>query len=156
MRSLEIDRLARSFADAAVAFLGLVENLGTAQWEKPTIDDGRPIGTIAHHVALGYAIGTWRIVAAQSGYPQPLQLSTADERNAAHAAATPCPDRAMTVMLLRTGGASLEAGIRSLRPSQLEIQISIGAFKETIATLVESCRSHVLEHDATIRKSIAV
>ena len=28
--------------------------------------------------------------------------------------------------------------------------------KETIATLVESCRSHILEHDATIRKSIGV
>ena len=156
MQSLEIDRLAQGFADAAAAFLGLIESLESSRWDEPSLEDGRPIGTIAHHVALGYAIGHWRIVAAASGYPQPLQQGSADERNAAHAAATSAPDRGATVQLLRTGGTALEIAIRSLRQSQLDNQISIGAFSGTIASLVGSCRSHVLEHEATIRNSIGV
>ena len=64
MSSPEIGRRARSFADAATAFLKLVESLDGAQWQAPSVEDGRPIGTIAHHVALGHAIGHWRVIAA--------------------------------------------------------------------------------------------
>ena len=156
MQSHEIDRLARSFADAAATFLGLVESLETSRWEEPSVEDRRPIGTIAHHVALGYAIGHWRVVAAASGYPQPLQQGSAEERNAAHAAASPAPDRAATVELLGTGAAALEVAIRSLRARQLDDEITVGAFKRTIASLVDSCRSHILEHEATIRNAIGV
>jgi hypothetical protein len=46
--------------------------------------------------------------------------------------------------------------MRSLRPSQLANEITVGAFRPTIASLVDSCRSHVLEHEATIRNSIGV
>src|SRR5438128_5285461 len=80
MTTVEIDLRARSFAEAATAFLVLVEGLNLAQWHGRAADDRRTIGTIAHHVALGYAIGHWRIVAAASGYPQPLQQGTAEER----------------------------------------------------------------------------
>jgi len=153
VQSLEIDRLARSFADAADTFLALVEGLEVSRWEEPSVEDGRPIGTIAHHVALGYAIGHWRVVAAASGYPQPLQQGSADERNAAHAAASPAPDRAATVALLAKGAAALEVAIRSLRASQLADEIAVGAFKGTIASLVASCRRHFLEHEATIRNA---
>lgn len=152
MSSPEIGRHAQSFADAATAFLELVESLDPAHWQAPSVEDGRPIGTIAHHVALGHAIGHWRVMAAASGYPQPLQQGTAVERNAAHAAASPAPDRDTTLGLLRTGAAALEAAIRSLRDDQLDTEITIGPMGVTIARLVDGLRNHVLEHDATIRK----
>src|SRR5438132_13280757 len=120
MSSPEIGRRARSFAGAASAFLKLVESLDGAQWHAPSVEDGRPIGTIAHHVALGHAIGHWRVIAAASGYPQPLQQGTALERNAAHAAGTPTPDRDATLLLLQTGAAALEVAIQSLRDDQLD------------------------------------
>jgi len=150
----EIDRLARSFAEAAAAFLNLVEGLDGARWQSPSKDDGRPLGTIAHHVALGHAIGHWRVIAAASGYPQPLQQGTAVERNAAHAARTPAPDRDPTILLLRTGAAALEAAIRSLSDDQLDAPITLGPRTESTRRLVEAAREHVLEHDATIRRSI--
>jgi hypothetical protein len=154
MSSPEIGRRARSFADAATAFLELVESLDPAQWQAPSAEDGRPIGTIAHHVALGHAIGHWRVIAAASGYPQPLQQGTAVERNAAHAAGTLAPDRDTTLRLLRTGAAALEAAIRSLRDDQLDTELTIGPMVGTISRLVDVARNHVLEHDATIRRSI--
>jgi hypothetical protein len=154
MSSPEIGRRARSFADAATAFLELVASLDPAQWQAPSVEDGRPIGTIAHHVALGHAIGHWRVVAAASGYPQPLQQGTAVERNAAHAAASLAPDRDTTLALLRAGAAALEAAIRSLRDDQLDTEITVGPMVGTIARLVDGARNHVLEHDATIRRSI--
>ena len=78
VQSHEIDRLARSFADAAATFLGLVESLETSRWEEPSVEDGRRIGTIAHHVALGYAIGHWRVVAAASGGRSRVSLTAAE------------------------------------------------------------------------------
>ena len=155
MASFEIGRRARSFADAVAAFLELVESLDASQWQAPSVEDGRPIGTIAHHVALGHAIGHWRVIAAASGYPQPLQKSTAVERNAAHAAGTSAPDRDTTLRLLETGAAALETAIRSLRDDQLDTEIRIGPATTTIGRLVDETRSHVLEHDATIRRSIS-
>ncbi len=155
MSSPEIDRRARSFADAATAFLELVERLDAAHWQAPSVEDGRPIGTIVHHVALGHAIGHWRVIAAASGYPQPLQQGTAVERNAAHAAGTLAPDRDTTLRLLRTGAAALEEAIRSLRDDQLKTEITIGPMAGTIARLVDGTRDHVLEHGATIRGSIS-
>ena len=153
--SPEIDRHAPGFADAATAFLKLVENLDGAQWQAPSVEDGRPIGTIAHHIALGHAIGHWRVIAAASGYPQPLQQGTAVERNAAHAAGTLAPDRDTTLRLLRAGADALEAAIRSLHDDQLDTEITIGPTAGTIARLVDGARNHVLEHDATIRRSIS-
>src|SRR5207253_4676027 len=126
MSSPEIGRHARGFADAATAFLKLVESLDAAHSQALSVEDARPIGTIAHHVALGYAIGQWRVIAAASGYPQPLQQGTAVERNAAHAAGTPAPDRDATLRLLRTGADALESAIRSLRDDQLDGEIRVG------------------------------
>ena len=154
MTSVEIDLRARSFAEAATAFLALVEGLSVAQWHAPSADDRRPIGTIAHHVALGHAIGHWRILAAATGYPQPLQQGTAEERNAAHAAGSQAPDRDATLRLLRTGAAAIADAIRSLRDDQLDTEISIGPVTRTVRQLVDGARSHVVEHEATIRKSI--
>jgi hypothetical protein len=51
------------------------------------------------------------------------------------------------------GAAALEAAIRSLRPHQLANEIAIGTFKTTVANLIIESRSHVVEHDATIRAS---
>jgi hypothetical protein len=150
----EVVRRAARFADAAAEFLALVEKLDRAQWRTASVEDGRPIGTIAHHVALGHAIGHWRVIAAASGYPQPTQQGTALERNAAHAAGTPAPDRDMTLLLLRTGAAALEAAIRCLRDDQLDREITIGPVTATIGRLVNGAREHVLEHTATVRRSV--
>ena len=150
----ETDRRAASFAAAAADFLTLVEKLDRPQWNAASVEDGRPIGTIAHHVALGHAIGHWRVIAAASGYPQPIQQGTAVERNAAHAARTPAPDREMTLLLLRTGAVALEAAIRSLGDEQLDTEITIGPATATIGRLVNGTREHVLEHTATVRRSV--
>jgi hypothetical protein len=150
----EIDQISRRFADAAGTFLKRVEGLSASEWRARSIDDGRPIGTIAHHVALGFAIGHWRVIAAASGYPQPSQQGTAAERNLAHAVQTQAPDREATVLLLRSGAAALEAAIRSLHDEQLETEITFRFGTGTIRGLVEATVSHVLEHEATVRKSL--
>ncbi len=150
----EVVRRAASFAEAAAEFLALVEGLDRAQWRAASVEDGRPIGTIAHHVALGHAIGHWRVIAAASGYPQPMQHGTAVERNAAHAAGTPAPDRDTTLVLLRTGAVALEAAIRCLGDDQLDTEIAIGPVTTTIGRLVNGTREHVLEHTATVRRSV--
>lgn len=152
--SSEVERRARRFADAAAAFLELLESLDPSQWEMPSVEDGRPISTIAHHVAVGHAIGHWRVLAAASGYPQPLQQGTAVERNAAHAAVTPASNRDTILRLLRSGAAALEAAIQSVRDDQLDAVITIGPTTETVGRLVNAAASHVLEHDATVRRSI--
>lgn len=155
MSPSEVDRRARAFAEAAAAFLVLVEDLDRSRWRAPSVEDGRPLGTVAHHVALGYSIAHWRVIAAASGYPQPEQRGMALDRNAAHAAGR-APDRDATLRLLRAGGAALEAAIRSVRDDQLDSEVTIGPFTATVARLVDDARDHVLEHDATLRRSLAV
>jgi DinB family protein len=150
----EVRRRAASFAEAAAEFLALVEKLDQVQWHAASVEDGRPIGTIAHHVALGHAIGHLRVIAAASGYPQPTQQGSAVARNAAHAAGTPAPDRDTTLLLLRTGAAALEAAIRCLRDDQLDAEITVGPVTATIGRLVSGTREHVLEHTATVRRSV--
>jgi hypothetical protein len=150
----EVAALADRFAKAAASFLVLVEGLDEAHWRAPSVADGRPMGTIAHHVALGYAIGHWRVTAAASGYPQPEQRGTAVDRNAAHAASTTAPDRATTLVLLATGAAAVEAAVRSIRPAQLVDEITVGTVSGTIRRLLDGLRGHVLEHEATIRRSL--
>jgi len=61
----------------------------------------------------------------------------------------------MTLRLLRVGAVALEEAIRSLRDDQLDAEITIGPMAGTIARLVDGTRNHVLEHDATIRRSIS-
>ena len=94
------------------------------------------------------------MIAAASGYPQPTQQGTAVDRNAAHAAGTPAPDRDATLLLLRTGAAALEAAIRCLRDDQLDGEITVGPVTVTIGRLVSGTREHILEHTATVRRSV--
>lgn len=146
-----VEIMAERFAQVALSFRTLAEQLDDLAWREYASSDRRPLGTIVHHVALGNAIGLLRIVAASGGYPQPLQAGTAAERNAEHARSSSEPNREATLRLLTAGAAAVEAAIRGVREEQLDAEFSIGSTTRTLAQGIEAVIDHVREHEVTIR-----
>lgn len=138
-----VELKAVQFGHAAASFWSLAERLDDVAWREHAEGDGRSLGTIVHHVAVGHAIGFMRIVAACSGYPQLLQVGTTAERNAKHAQASYEPKREATLGLLAAGAAAVEAAIRGADEGPLDAEVSIGSTRMTLGSLIDAAIDHV-------------
>jgi hypothetical protein len=118
--------LADRFEGVAGEFAGYIEGLSPEQWRAvcgnhPTIrvgdeDENRPVGVVAHHlaVALPYQVAMLRAVAEGAEVPQPNPQGTA-----LHARANPDPDRRETVELFRQNAAEAAGVARGLSDEEL-------------------------------------
>jgi hypothetical protein len=116
------DRLRRRYD----AFAEYLSTLGPEQWgarcgNHPTIrvgdeDEGRQVGTVAHHVAVALPrqLGFLRAIVSGSEIPRPSHAV-----NAEHARANPDPDQTETISLLRRNSAEVADIVRALSDEEL-------------------------------------
>jgi hypothetical protein len=120
------DELADRLQRRSDAFADYLTTLGPEQWRArcgnhPTIhagdeDEGRAVGTVAHHVAVALPRQVAFLHAIVNGgeTPRPSQAA-----NAEHARANPDPDPAETVSLLRRNSTDVVGVVRALSESEL-------------------------------------
>jgi hypothetical protein len=158
--SARAEALARQFTEANDDLLALLEHATPAQWRQRTADEGelRPVGVIAHHVAVAHARIAQRVEAFAHGRPVPARHPELfDARNAQHARDNPDPDQRATLDLLRERGAAVAALIAGLSDVELERTASEdpGAPLMTTVDVIELRQiGHVRSHLATIRTAL--
>jgi hypothetical protein len=118
------EELASEFEHAYTEFADFASGLSTEEWTKVAAnspvfkmgqDERRPVGVVAHHVAvwLPRMAETIRHMAAGQPLP-PMQHHEIEQSNAAHAAANPEPSQPRTVGMIRENGSRAASLLRGL------------------------------------------
>ena len=120
------EQLADAFLAVHREFYDFVKDATAAQWRAQGInhpeirigdeDEGRPVGTIVHHVGNAYRNMRARCEGWISGSDPPLP---SNETNRRHAADNSDPDQAETLRFLEHEANATAAWIRGLGPREL-------------------------------------
>jgi len=152
-------QLADQFVATHREFFDFVKNATPEQWRAKGInhpeirrgneDEGRPVGTIVHHVGNGYRNNRARCQAWIRGEdPAP----PSDETNKVHAAENADPDQAETLMFLADQAAQLEAFIRGLGDRELAATGSFVTGPKTVEEFVgQILPFHIRWHQGSIQ-----
>jgi DinB superfamily len=147
---------------ASNRFADYLSSLSHEQWltrcgNHPTIrvgdeDENRPVGTVAHHVAVAIPrmAGMVRTMVAGQEVQRP-----SSERNAAHAQANPDPDQAETVALLRRNAGEAAQMVRGLSEADLSRtgRTMLGEISAADA-VARALVGHVTWHEGSIRATL--
>jgi len=156
------ESLAAEFERVSRELVEYVSGLDRDQWLTPGVnspimtlgdeDENRPVGTIAHHVAMGYGRSAQGIATLVAGGQLTAPQAGATAR---HAAEHPEPDQAETIALLRKSGAAVAAAIRGLTEEQLDIETNTFVGQTTVAGLIErAVIFHPVWHLTSIRATL--
>jgi len=114
--------LTAAFLQAHHDLLAFVEHCGAEHWQAICPDEGRSVGVLLHHVAIGYAVETDLIKAVATSQPIPAiyaDWAEVDQFNAAHAERHQECTKEETVALLQQHAAATAEYIRGLSDVQL-------------------------------------
>lgn len=114
--------LTAAFLQAHHDLLAFVECCGAEQWRAICPDEGRSVGVLLHHVALGYAVETDLIKAVANDQPLPAiyaDWAEVDRFNAAHAERHHNCTKQETVALLQQHATATAEYIRGLSEAEL-------------------------------------
>jgi hypothetical protein len=118
--SARAEALAAQFEALNEKFIDAVDSMSEAQWQARCESEGWTAGVTAHHAAGAYGPVSGLVQSIATGQPlPPLTPEMIDQRNARHAEQSARCTREETVELLRSGGASGAAIVRSLSDEQL-------------------------------------
>ena len=158
------DQLADRLQQTCDAFAEYLATLTPEQWSAqcgnhPTIrvgdeDEGRRVGTVAHHVAVALPRQVRFLKAIIDGgeIPRPSNAF-----NAEHARANPDPDRAETISLLRLNSSEAAALVRGLSDEELVRTGQTFAGEMSAAQAIERVLiGHVDWHEESIRASLGM
>jgi len=151
--------------DAAQAeLIRLVESLDDDQWRRTGAnypqrlndeDEGRPVGVIAHHVAVSGPRIMARIRVAAEGGSQP-PVANFRSGNAEHAQEFASVSQAEVAALLRETGESIARELRALPDGALEAVSETPIGPMTVAQRIERVLiGHVTTHTGSIRAALA-
>ena len=156
------DQLADRLEQTCDAFAEYLATLTPEQWSAecgnhPTIrvgdeDEGRRVGTVAHHVAVALPrqVGFLRAIVNGGEIPRPSNAF-----NAEHARANPDPDRAGTISLIRRNSAEVAEIVRSLSEEELARSAGTFAGEMTASQAVERVMiGHVDWHEGSIKATL--
>lgn len=153
------DQLADQFAATHREFYDFVKNATPEQWRAKGInhpeirvgneDEGRPVGTIVHHVGNGYLRNRARLQAWIRGEDPPPPSGEVNQR---HAIDNPNPGHGETLRFLESEAAEMAAFIRSLSDSQLAATGTFVTGPTTVEEFVgRTLPFHVRWHMGSIR-----
>ena len=117
-------------------------------------DEARPLGVIAHHVAVNLNVIMGRIQTAIHGQPMPtLDIKQANARHAnEYADAT----KADVLSLLRTSGGQIAKDLRALPDEKLDVAQELPSGKMTVQQRIERVLiGHLQGHQGSIEATIA-
>lgn len=156
------EELAREFEAAQDQFIALVESLSDEDWRAigrnhpqrmNDEDEGRPVGVIAHHVAVD---GPWVMARIQDTLAG-RQLVAPDKKavNAKHAQEHAGAGREEVLALLRESKPEIAAAVRSIPDDQLDIPHDTPVGPMTLAFRVQAVLiGHIKAHQGSIEAAI--
>ncbi|MGH7903374.1 MAG: DinB family protein [Candidatus Dormibacteraceae bacterium] len=157
------ERLATELEAAQADFIRLVETLTPAQWRVVGAnypqrfndeDEGRPVGVIAHHVAVSGPVIMDRIRRMSEG----RDLPSVDFRaiNAGHAAEHAAATREEVLGLLRDTGHEIAGAVRGIEDGRLDRSRDTPAGPLSVAQRLERVLiGHLRVHQGSIEAAIA-
>jgi DinB superfamily len=158
------ESLADQFEAALGNFTGVVESLSGDQWRMrgrntPGMrindeDEARPLGVIAHHVAVNLNVIMGRIQAVIRDQPTPpLDIKQTNARHANEYADT---TKAEVLTLLRASGDQIAKDLRSMPDEKLDIAKELPSGKMTVQQRIERVLiGHLQGHQGSIEATIA-
>ena len=158
------ESLAGQFETALASFTQAVESLTSDQWRMrgrntPGMrindeDEARPLGVIAHHVAVNLNVIMGRIQAAIRDEPAaPLNIKQANARHANEYADT---TKSEVLALLRASGDQIARDLRSMTDAKLDIEKELPSGKMTVQQRIERVLiGHIQGHQGSIEATIA-
>jgi hypothetical protein len=158
------ESLADQFEAALGNFTAVVESLSGDQWRMrgrntPGMrindeDEARPLGVIAHHVAVNLNVIMGRIQSAIRD--QPLPPLDIKQTNARHANEYADTTKAEVLTLLRASGDQIAKDLRSMPDEKLDIAKELPSGKMTVQQRIERVLiGHIQGHQGSIEATIA-
>jgi hypothetical protein len=157
-------RLADQFEAAQKRFIEVVESLTNEQWRmrgKNTPgqrindeDEARPLGVIAHHVAVNQNVIMGRIKAVLGDQPTPPV--DFKQVNARHANEYADVGKAQVVRLLRDVGPMIAKDLRAIPDEKLDMARELPSGRMTVEQRIERVLiGHITGHQGSIEATIA-
>ena len=159
------ERLADQFEAAHERFIRVVESLTNDQWRMrgrntPGMrindeDEARPLGVVAHHVAVNEQVIMGRIQAVLSDAPtQPLDFK---EINARHAFEYADTTKEQVVSLLRDSGRQIAKDLRAIPDDRLDKarELPSGGTMTVQQRIERVLIGHIQGHQGSIEATIA-
>ena len=158
------ERLADQFEETLENFVGVVDAMTADQWRmrgKNTPgqrindeDEARPLGVIAHHVAVNLNVIMGRIQAAIHNQPTPpIDFKQSNARHANEYADT---TKAEVLTLLRASGDQIAKDLRSMPDEKLDIAKEMPSGTMTVQQRIERVLiGHIQGHQGSIEATIA-
>ena len=156
--------LADQFETALEGFIQVVESLTNEQWRMrggntPGMrinneDEARPLGVIAHHVAVNLKVIMVRIQSAI--HEQPAPPIDFKQTNAKHANEYADTTKAQVLTLLRDSGQQIAKELRSIAEEKLDITQELPSGKMSVQQRIERVLiGHIQAHQGSIQATIA-
>ena len=158
------ERLAEQFEAAQENFIKVVEALTNDQWRMrgkntPGMrindeDEARPLGVIAHHVAVNEIVIMGRIQAVLHDAPTPpIDFK---ETNARHAFEYADTTKTVVLSLLEESGRQIAKDLRTIPDEKLDIARELPSGKMTVQQRIERVLiGHITGHQGSIEATIA-
>lgn len=157
-------RLADRFEETLENFIGVVEGLNADQWRlrgrnTPGMrineeDEARPVGVIAHHVAVNLKVIMGRIQAVLHDEPTPP--ANFKEINKRHANEFADTTKGEVVTLLRDSGRQIAKDLRAMPDEKLDVARETPAGTMTVQNRIERVLiGHITGHQGSIQATIA-
>jgi hypothetical protein len=157
-------RLADQFEAANEGFIRVVESLTSEQWRMRgrntpgqrinDEDEARPLGVVAHHVAVNQKVIMGRIQTVLRDAPTPPV--DFKEANARHAFEYADVAKAEVVGLLRDSGRQIAKDIRAIPDEKLDTARELPSGKMTVEQRIERVLiGHITGHQGSIEATIA-
>jgi hypothetical protein len=117
-------------------------------------DEARPLGVIAHHVAVNEQVIMGRIQALLGDAPlPPLNIK---ERNAKHAFEYADTTKAEVLSVLRESGTQIAQDLRTIADDLLDLERELPSGKMTVQQRIERVLiGHITGHQGSIEATIA-
>jgi hypothetical protein len=157
-------RLADEFEAALESFIRVVESMTSDQWRmrgKNTPgqrindeDEARPLGVIAHHVAVNQDVIMDRIQLVL--HDQPTPPVDFKQVNAKHANEYADTTKAQVLALLRSSGEQIAKDLRAIPDDKLDKARELPSGKMTVEQRIERVLiGHIQGHQGSIETTIA-
>ena len=157
-------RLADEFEAALESFIRVVESMTNEQWRmrgKNTPgqrindeDEARPLGVIAHHVAVNQDVIMDRIQLVL--HDQPTPSVDFKQVNAKHANEYADTTKAQVLALLRSSGEQIAKDLRAIPDEKLDKARELPSGKMTVEQRIERVLiGHIQGHQGSIETTIA-
>ena len=157
-------RLADQFEAALESFIGVIESLSNDQWRMrgkntPNLrindeDEARPLGVIAHHVAVNQSVIMGRIQLVLHDAPTPAV--DFKQVNAKHANEYADTTKLEVLSLLRDSGEQIAKDLRAIPDEKLDKARELPSGKMTVEQRIERVLiGHITGHQGSIEATIA-